>query len=57
MNWFHLLTIIFVVAKLGGVLDWSWWLVLLPSLFSLGVGLIFLVLFLAALVIGMINKD
>ncbi len=27
---FGLLGIIFVVLKLVGVIDWSWWLVLLP---------------------------
>lgn len=25
-----LLTILFIGLKLGGVIDWSWWLVLLP---------------------------
>jgi len=27
-----ILTIVFVVLKLVGVIAWSWWLVLLPSL-------------------------
>ena len=27
----NILTIIFVIAKLSGVIDWSWWLVLLPT--------------------------
>lgn len=34
------LTIAFVVLKLTGVIDWSWWWVLSPALFSLAVGLI-----------------
>lgn len=25
-----ILTIIFVIAKLGGVIDWSWWMVFSP---------------------------
>jgi hypothetical protein len=35
-----LLTIVFVILKLTGVIDWSWWLVLLPTLIPLGFGLI-----------------
>lgn len=43
MNWFHALTMIFVVAKIAGPLsDWSWWLVLLPSLISIGIGTLIL---------------
>jgi hypothetical protein len=26
----QLLTLLFIGLKLGGVIDWSWWLVLLP---------------------------
>lgn len=29
------LTITFVVLKLAGVIDWSWWLVLLPEIIAL----------------------
>lgn len=36
------LTTIFVVLKLVGVIDWSWWWVLSPSLFSMGVTFLFL---------------
>ena len=28
----ELLQIVFVVLKLCGVIDWSWWIVLLPTL-------------------------
>jgi hypothetical protein len=28
------ITIVFVVLKLCGVIDWSWWLVLLPELIA-----------------------
>lgn len=31
-----LLTIVFITLKLCGVINWSWWLVLLPSLLNLG---------------------
>ena len=32
----HILTIIFVIAKIVGYITWSWWLVLLPSIISIG---------------------
>jgi hypothetical protein len=32
MNFLHLLTLIFVVAKLMEVINWSWWLVFAPSI-------------------------
>ena len=49
-GFFGLLTIVFIVLKLTKVIDWSWWLVLLPFYGSiifglLIVGLIFLVTF------------
>lgn len=34
MGFLEVLTIIFVVMKLVGLIDWSWWLVLLPSIIS-----------------------
>lgn len=30
-----LLTLLFVAFKLAGVISWSWWLVLLPSIIAL----------------------
>ena len=36
-----ILTIIFVVAKLFGVIDWSWWLVFAPTIVSVAIGLLF----------------
>lgn len=35
-----LLTIIFVVLKLVGVINWSWWWVLSPIFASIGLGII-----------------
>ena len=32
----HILTIIFVIAKIVGYISWSWWLVLLPSIILIG---------------------
>ena len=31
IGFFGLITISFIVLKLGGVISWSWWLVLLPA--------------------------
>ena len=36
------LTLIFLVLKLVGVIDWSWWWVLSPTLISFGLWLIVL---------------
>lgn len=47
-----ILTIIFVIAKLLGVINWSWWLVLLPSIISLGLWVLFIVVVLIIVVIG-----
>jgi ABC-type bacteriocin/lantibiotic exporter with double-glycine peptidase domain len=34
MGILELLTIVFIVLKLIGTIDWSWWLVLLPTIVS-----------------------
>lgn len=36
----EILTIIFVIMKLIGVIAWSWWLVLLPELIAIGLYII-----------------
>lgn len=41
-----LLAIVFITLKLTGVIDWSWWLVLLPvlpGLIMVGIGIILLI--------------
>lgn len=45
-----LLTLVFVVLKLTGVIAWSWWWVLSPLWISFGLGLIFVLIFLIAAV-------
>lgn len=47
-----ILTIIFVIAKLFGVINWSWWLVLLPSLISVGLWVLMIVVVLIIVIIG-----
>jgi len=36
---FGLLTIVFTVCKLAGVIDWSWWLVMSPLIAGACIGL------------------
>ena len=37
------LTLIFVVLKLVGVIDWSWWWVVSPTLISTGLAILLIV--------------
>ena len=58
VSFLHVLTFIFVVLKLTGVVSWSWWLVLLPSLIYFGL-ILGVILFVGvfALVTFSKNKD
>lgn len=38
------LTIIFIVLKLVGVISWSWWLVFLPTFYAIVVNIILQIL-------------
>ena len=40
-----MITIIFVVLKLTGVIDWSWWWVLSPLLIPIGLLIVVLIVF------------
>lgn len=52
----HILTIIFVIAKIVGYINWSWWLVLLPSLISIGLGIaVWLIGLIAVIVIAILD--
>lgn len=47
------LTIVFVVLKLVGVINWSWWWVLSPLWIGFGVTVLLILLFLlAAAIVG-----
>jgi hypothetical protein len=37
MGFLEVLTIVFVVLKLMGVISWSWWLVLLPEIIAVAI--------------------
>jgi hypothetical protein len=43
MNYFHIATLLLIAAKIMEKIDWSWWLVLAPSIFSLVVGLVIII--------------
>lgn len=56
-----LLTIAFIVLKLCGVINWSWWLVFLPLIISIGlpiaiVLIMLLVYFVCGLCVSIRNK-
>lgn len=34
MGFLELLTVVFIVLKLTGVIGWAWWLVLLPTIIT-----------------------
>lgn len=52
IGWFMgFLCLVFVVAKLWGVINWSWWLVLLPLY---GPGLVFLAVLLFAGLVALV---
>ena len=49
-----ILQIVFIVLKLCKVISWSWWVVMLPTIISAGIGVVALVIFgIFALGIGM----
>ena len=51
-----LLTIAFIVLRLCGVINWSWWLVLLPTLISIALPIvIILIAVLVCVIIGWID--
>lgn len=52
MGLFEVLTIVFVILKLTGVIAWSWWLVLLPEIIAVGIYVIMLILWLAFGIFG-----
>lgn len=47
LGFLSILTLIFVIAKLFGLIAWSWWLVFTPVL--IGVGLTVLILIIAVI--------
>lgn len=58
VGFFGALTILFIALKLIGVINWSWFYVLLPSIISLGLSAIILVIMLVVFIVVKIkNKE
>ena len=58
MTFFGWLQILLIGLKLTEYINWSWWLVLSPFLFTLGLVIIFLLIgFFAAIVAGVIKLN
>ena len=52
MGLLGVLLVIFIVLKLVGVIDWSWWLVLIPLWISLGLFVLGFVIISAIIIIA-----
>lgn len=46
MGFLEILTLIFIVLKLFGVITWSWWLVVLPEIVAFIIYTVFIISFL-----------
>lgn len=46
MGFLEMLTLIFIVLKLFGIIAWSWWLVVLPEIIAFIIYTIVIILFL-----------
>lgn len=53
VGFFGLLQVVFIALKVAKVIDWSWWLVFLPTWIELGLCLIIIIV---ALVIAVMAK-
>lgn len=54
MGFTEILTIIFIVLKLLGKIDWSWFLVLLPEIIAFAIYIVIVIC--SACGIGLINR-
>lgn len=54
MSIFMILGAVFITLKLCHVIDWSWWLVLMPIYLPLGLFLVFALIFCAIVSIGIL---
>jgi len=53
INYLHILTLIFVVLKLCGVINWKWIFIIMPSLISIGLTILIIAII---LIIAVITK-
>ena len=56
VSFLHVLTFIFIILKVAGVVNWSWWTVLLPSLVYFGL-ILGVMLFVGAVALAMFSKN
>ena len=52
MGFTEILTILFVLLKVFGVISWSWWLVFLPEIIAVGLYLVLFILGILGVNIG-----
>ena len=53
IGFFGLLQVVFIALKVAKVIDWSWWLVLIPPWIDIG---IFLIIVIIAIILTIIVK-
>ena len=56
VSFLHVLTFIFIILKVAGVVTWSWWIVLLPSLFYF-LAMLGVMLVVGAVALSMYDKN
>lgn len=44
IGFFGLLQVVFIAGKVFGFLDWSWWLVFIPTFVSLGIAVLAIII-------------
>jgi hypothetical protein len=54
VGFLEVLTLIFVVLKIMGIISWSWWLVVLPEIISIVIYILWLVF--AVFIFGSTSK-
>ena len=56
MNFISALQLVFITLKLTKFIDWSWWLVLLPTIFPAGIIGILIIIYLILCLIQLFLK-
>ena len=51
---FGILTVVFIILKLTGVISWKWWVVFLPVI--IGVGIVLIMLIISAIILAKMKK-
>jgi len=57
VNWsLQLIQLVFIIMKLSSAIDWSWWVVFLPTLVPLGISAILFIVYIAISFINAFSK-